>query len=100
MLQYCSMNEFYKIKDERVLLNVKVTTKASKNAITGTRNGELLISVTNAPENDKANSSVIKILSDALHIAKSKIQIVSGNKNRNKVISLDVDEEKVKAIID
>lgn len=93
------MAEFYKIKDGCAFVNVKVTTKASKNAITGIRNGELMISVTSAPENDKANSAVIKILSDELHIAKSKIQIMSGNKNRNKVICIEIDEERIKTII-
>lgn len=92
------MAEFYKIKDGCTFVNVKVTTKASKNAITGVRNGELMISVTSAPENDKANSAVIKILSDELHIAKSKIQIISGNKNRNKIIRVEISEEKITAL--
>ena len=83
------MNDYYKIKDGKTYINIRATTKASRNQITGVRNGELLVSVTSVPENDKANTSIIKLLSDWLNIAKSKIDIVSGHKCRNKVICMD-----------
>ena len=44
-------SSFFEIKDDSTLLKIKVTTKASKNAIVGVRNGQLLISVTAVPEN-------------------------------------------------
>lgn len=83
------MNDYYKIKDGKTYINIRATTKASKNQITGVRNGELLVSVTSVPENDKANISIVKLLSDWLSIAKSKIEIISGHKCRNKVICVD-----------
>ena len=83
------MNDYYKIKDGKTYIGVRATTKASKNQITGVRNGELLVSVTSVPENDKANIAIVKLLSDWLNIAKSKMDIVTGHKCRNKVIRVD-----------
>ncbi len=83
------MSDYYKIKNGKTYINIRATTKASKNKITGVRNGELLVSVTSVPENDKANGAIIKVLSEQFDIAKSKIEIISGHKCRNKVVCID-----------
>ena len=80
---------FYKIKDGKTYLNVRVAPKSSKNAITGVREENLLITVTAVPEKNQANEAVIKILSKELKIAKSKMQIVSGSKGKNKIVCID-----------
>ena len=80
---------FYKIKDGKTYLNVRVTTRASKNEVTGIKNNELAVSVTGIPENNKANIAIIKVLSDKFDIAKSKMQIILGAKNRSKVVCVD-----------
>lgn len=79
---------FFEIKDECTFLKVKVATKTSKNAIVGVRNGELLISVTAVPENGKANEAIIKLLSKSLKCAKSKIDLISGSKSKNKLFKI------------
>ncbi len=83
------MNDFYKIRDGKTYINIRVTTKSSKNAVVGVRNHELLVTVTSVPENDKANVSIVKVLSDWLNIAKSKISITTGHKCRSKTICVD-----------
>lgn len=82
-------SSFFEIKDDSTLLKIKVTTKASKNAIVGVRNRELLISVTAVPENGKANEAIIKLLGKSLKCAKSKIRLVSGSKSKNKLFKID-----------
>lgn len=82
-------NEFFEVKDGCTMLRVKVATKSSKNAIVGIRNGELLVSVTAVPENGKANEAIIKILSKSLKCAKTKIDLVSGSKSKNKLFRID-----------
>lgn len=82
-------SSFFEIKDDSTLLKIKVTTKASKNAIVGVRNGELLISVTAVPENGKANEAIIKILGKSFKCAKSKISLISGCKGKNKLFKID-----------
>ncbi len=83
------VGEFFEVKDGCILLRVKVATKASKNAVVGVRNGELLISVTAVPENGKANEAIIKLLSKSLKCAKTKIGLVSGGKSKNKLFRID-----------
>ncbi len=82
-------DNFFEIKDGATFIKVKVTTKASKNAVTGVKNGELLISVTAVPENGKANEAIKKLLSKELKCAKSKFNLISGSKGRNKLFRVD-----------
>ena len=82
-------NDFFDIKDNYVLLKVKASTKSSKNAINGIKNGELSVSVTTVPENGKANESIVKLLSKEFKCAKSKINLISGEKSRNKLFRID-----------
>lgn len=100
-------NDFFEVKNGRTYLRVKVTTKASKNAVTGIKNGELLVSVTAVPENGKANDAIVKLLSKMFKCAKTKLSLVSGEKSRNKLFRVDevldfskfmqnVDSEKIK----
>ena len=100
-------NDFFEVKNDRTYLRVKVTTKASKNAVTGIKNGELLVSVTAVPENGKANEAIVKLLSKMFKCAKTKLNLVSGEKSRNKLFHVDevldfskfmqnVDFEKIK----
>lgn len=85
------MEDFCFYKDGKTYLYIKVTPKASKNAIMGVRDEKLLISVTAVPEKNQANEAVIKILSKELKIAKSKMQIASGSKGKNKMVCIDED---------
>lgn len=48
--------------------------------------GKLKIRVTVPPEGGKANKAVIELLSKALKVPKSSIEIVRGDTSRNKVI--------------
>ena len=82
-------NNFFEIKDEATFIKVRVATKASKNAVTGIKNGELSVSVTAVPENGKANEAIIKLLSKEFKCAKSKFDLISGGKGRNKVFRVD-----------
>lgn len=80
---------FFEIKDGCTYFKVKVTTKASKNAVTGIKNDELLVSVTAVPENGKANEAIVKLLSKTFKCAKTKLNLISGEKGRNKLFRID-----------
>lgn len=73
-------------------LRVKITPKASKNAILGHMDDEhktLKISVTAAPEKGKANQAVIEILCKEYKVPKSNIKIISGHTSQIKLIRID-----------
>lgn len=66
------------------LLTCRVTPKASRNAIE--RDGDTLrVYVTTVPEGGKANAAVIKLLSKALRVPKSRLDLVRGETARDKV---------------
>lgn len=71
---------------EGVVLRVRVKPRARRNGIIGVRRDVLALEVTAAPEQNKANEAVVALLAEALDIAKSRIEIVSGRSYREKVI--------------
>ncbi|NDR59411.1 DUF167 domain-containing protein [Aliiruegeria sabulilitoris] len=67
---------------------VRVTPKASRNAIEQTPEG-LRIYVTTAPEGGKANADVRKLLAKALGVAPSSLSLIRGQAAREKVFRLE-----------
>jgi uncharacterized protein (TIGR00251 family) len=61
-----------------VLLPVQAHAGARRNGVLGVRNGMLRVAVTAAPEKGKANQAIVAVLSEALGVAKSSIELVSG----------------------
>ncbi len=84
----------------------KVITRSSRNEILGLdslerldlnfenkKNGEndlpfLKIYLTAAPIDGKANKELIKLLSEKLSVSKSKINIIKGEKSKEKIIEV------------
>lgn len=86
----------FSIEKETLRLSVRITPKASMNAILGQQEiGEgktaLKVSVTAPPEKGKANAALIKLLSKSLKCPKSSCDIVAGETDRNKVVSITGD---------
>lgn len=78
----------------RLLLSIRVTPNANKNAIeTFTKPSEgqpvLKIKTTAQPEKGKANASTAKQLAKYFDIPKSAVTIISGLKDRNKTIAIE-----------
>lgn len=66
---------------------VRVTPKASRNRITS-EDGEIRVYVTTVPEGGKATKAVIKLLAHAMGVPKSTLELVRGQKSRDKVFRL------------
>ena len=69
-------------------LAVKVTPKASRNAVLGWHGDALKIAVTAAPERGKANAAVQALLADALGVAKSSIVLLRGDTQSQKLFEI------------
>lgn len=69
-------------------LSVRVTPKASRNALVAAPEG-LRAYVTVVPEDGKANAEVTKMLAKALGVAKSRLTLVRGKTAREKLFRLD-----------
>jgi len=67
---------------------VRVTPRASRHAVAG-EEGRLRVTVTSVPEDGKANAAVVKLLSKALGVAKTRIVLVRGATSRDKVFRIE-----------
>jgi len=61
-----------------LLIPVRASAGARQNGILGARNGAVRIKVTAAPEKGRANTAIIALLSKAIGIPKSAIELVAG----------------------
>lgn len=76
-------------------LDLKVSPKAARNAVTGWMGEVLKVSVTAAPEKGKANQAVEALLAEALGLARSAVTVVAGQTSKQKrveIAGLDADE--------
>jgi uncharacterized protein (TIGR00251 family) len=73
---------------DEILLSVRVQPRASSSEVQEVRNGRLLIRTTAAPAGGKANTAVISLLATYLDIAPSRIRLVRGQAQRNKVLRI------------
>jgi uncharacterized protein len=71
-----------------VRLELRVTPRAGRNELGPVRDGRLQAKVTVAPEDGKANVAVIKLLSKALRVPASQIEILRGETSRDKTLLL------------
>ncbi|TET34519.1 MAG: DUF167 domain-containing protein [Planctomycetota bacterium] len=67
-----------------IIIPVRATPGARRNAVLGLHGGRLKISVCAAPEGGKANKAVAGVLAKALRVRRSQVKLVTGETNRNK----------------
>lgn len=80
-----------------VRLFVRLTPKASRNAIQGiapdAEGGAVLkVAVTAVPENGKANQALVKLLAKAWRLPKSTVSITAGATDRRKTLFIESDD--------
>lgn len=71
-----------------LILRVRVQPRASRNEILDVRDARLRVRTTAPPADGKANKAVIKLLSDYLGIAPSKISLDRGMTQRDKQLRI------------
>lgn len=82
------MTELSHLAQPGAVIAVRVTPRASRNAVT--LKGEAIrVMVTTVPEDGKANAAVIKLLSKALGVAKSRLVLLRGASARDKLFRID-----------
>ncbi|MDR3417747.1 MAG: DUF167 domain-containing protein [Nevskia sp.] len=69
-------------------LEVKVSPKASRDAVSGWLGGALKVSVRAAPERGKANEAVEALLAEVLELPRSAVTVVAGHTARNKRLEI------------
>jgi hypothetical protein len=69
-------------------LAVRMHPGARKNAITGIYAEALKISLTSPPIDGRANDALIAFLSEALHLPRARITLLTGGTNRFKTLHI------------
>ena len=69
-------------------VEAKIIPKSSRNEIVSEESGLIKIKVTSPPVDGKANKAVVNLLAKHLKVSKKDIQIISGEKSRNKRIRI------------
>jgi uncharacterized protein (TIGR00251 family) len=82
------INDCFKITGNDIKVKVKIVPGSSKNKIIGAYNNALKITITAPPVEGKANKKCIAYLAKYFDVAKSKIEIISGQNSKNKLIKI------------
>ena len=70
------------------LLKLHVIPRGSRNEITGRRGDALCVKITAPPVEGAANEAIVKFIADALGVRKNQVEIVSGEKSREKTLRI------------
>jgi uncharacterized protein (TIGR00251 family) len=78
--------------ESQVVFPVRVTPKGGSNCVLpGSDDAQAVrIKVSAAPEDGKANLAVLKVMAEVLELPKSCLQIVRGEKSREKQVGIEV----------
>lgn len=79
------------IKEEigAVSFKVKVQPRASKNQLAGLLEDALKVRIASPPVDGEANQACIEFFAKLFGVPKSKVQIVSGQTGRNKLVRVE-----------
>lgn len=83
-----SIDDCFEIRGNDIIIKVKIVPGSSKNKIIGVYNDALKISIAAPPVEGKANKKCIAYLAKYFDVAKSKIEIISGQTSKNKLIKI------------
>ena len=72
-----------------------IQPKSSQNEVSGVHNHSLKIRLTSPPVDGAANKICINFLSKCLEVNRSRIRLVAGLTNKNKIIEIDGVTESV-----
>ena len=82
----------------QTFLKLHVTPRGSRNEITGWRENALCIKITAPPVEGAANAAIVKFMADALKLKKSQVELVAGDKSREKIVRISgLSEDEIKS---
>jgi uncharacterized protein len=81
-------------------LAVRAQPGARKAGVLGQQAGALKVAVTAPPEDGRANDALIEVLKDWLGVKRSQVELLGGQRNRNKVFLIrGVTPERLTALV-
>ena len=81
-------------------VTVKVHPRANRTAITGRLGEAYKLDLTAAPVDGKANEECIRFFAELFGLAHSRVRILFGLANRNKVVEVEgIEQEKLEELL-
>jgi len=71
-----------------VFVRVRVTPKASRNAVLGEAEGMVRVALTAPPVEGAANVALVAFLAKSLGVSKSRVALVRGETSREKTVKV------------
>lgn len=78
--------------DQGIILKVKVLPKATRAGLLEIKNDFLKIAVNSPPVKGQANKECLKLISKAVGLPKSRIELISGESDRYKIFRLNTND--------
>jgi uncharacterized protein len=78
------MSPFMDLTDSGVVLNIYVQPRAGKNELINVHGKELKVRLTSPPVDGAANKLCREFFSKLLHVSKSSVSLISGERSRHK----------------
>lgn len=72
-----------------VVIDVRVTPRASRSGLAGVRNGALVLRLHAPPVEGAANAEVVDLLAALFEVPRRAVTIVAGSRNRLKRVRVD-----------
>jgi len=70
-------------------VSVRVVPRSSKEGVAGFEGGVVRIRLNAPPVEGQANEALVRFLSKALGVPKSRVVLVAGGKGRNKIVRVE-----------
>lgn len=80
---------FYKIKESKVVIDVRVVTNCNATRIRAVANDELVVELNAQPAKNAANDELVRLFAGLAGVRRDKVQIISGLRNRSKVVAIE-----------
>jgi len=77
-----------RVEQVKADIKVKVLPRSSRNQIIGVEDGIFKIKLTAPPVDGKANKALIEFLAKRLGLAKGSVEIISGERSRQKSVRI------------
>jgi hypothetical protein len=74
--------------NDTLVLDVRVSPRASRSEIVGTVNGVLKVRIASPPVDGAANAALIKLLSKSYGVPKRNVEIISGQSSKTKRVRI------------
>ena len=81
-------------KEGNLIFTVRVVPRASKSEIVGEHDGALKVRIASPPVDGAANEELIKFLSKTFGVAKSAVEILSGQTSKPNKFPFQMRKEK------